>query len=73
MWKNSQAIFIFVPFTQAYLTKIGSERGAGSEGKEVWMMEGSRIIEDLDSEAEEFKCKDFQKQEMEPLPLFFCS
>lgn len=43
-----------------------------SEGKEVRMVEGSRIIEDFDSEAEEFKCEDFEKQEMELLPLF-CS
>lgn len=56
IWKNYQTILLFF-FTHTYLTKTGRiEWVAVSEDKEVWL-EGSRIIRDLDSQAEQFKCE----------------
>lgn len=41
-----------------------------SEGKGVWV-EGGRMIRDLESQAEEFECEDFQTQN--GTAVLFCS
>jgi len=56
IWKNYQTILLFF-FTHTYSTKTGStEWVAVNEDKEIGL-EGSRIIRDLDSQAEQFKCE----------------
>ena len=56
IWKNYQTILLFF-FTYTYLTKTGRiEWVAVSEDKEI-RLEASRIIRDLDSQAEQFKCE----------------
>ena len=64
--------------TSVFFPPIYLERMGGTEWSDVCEdkegeVEGNRVIEDLGSQVEEFKCEGGKKQEMEQLRSFFCS